>query len=65
VAAVGRQGLIRRLTKVQQDNGMKDEGDLNEIDGKVLRYFNVGIKERMDKVNQGMPVSLMALKQNR
>ena len=54
---------------MQVDNEMKDDrGDMNDKDGKVplmRRYFNVGIKERMDRVNQGMPVSLMALKQNR
>lgn len=41
-------------------------------DGKEYRkgekakiYFNKGVKERLESKNEGVPISLMAIKQNR
>ncbi len=34
-------------------------------DGKVRKYFNIGIKKTLEQNNDGIPISLSALNHNR
>jgi hypothetical protein len=60
--------LLKRLDDIQQKK-VSEDVNLKALeprhDGKVRKYFNIGIKKTLEDNNNGVPISLSALNHNR
>ncbi len=59
--------LIKKLNEIQKSKALNGgiEGYEPRHDGKIRKYFNIGIKKSLEDNNGGVPVSLTALNHNR